>query len=178
MAYKTFTSGAVLYAAEINSNLMNQTVMVFADAAARTAALTAPTEGMVTYLNDVNTFSVYDGASWLAFAGANTSFPNQNVITSGGFARPTPFAMAMATATITGNGTINFPANRFSQSPLVIATGVSSTTTRTSVTTGTITLSAGVYSVPVYVWTGAVASSTACVVHLQGIQMTSAASAG
>jgi hypothetical protein len=86
--------------------------------------------------------------------------------------------MAMASATITGNGTINLPANRFTVTPLVIATGVSSTTTRTSVTTGTITLSGGVYSVPVYVWSGNSASSTACVVHLQGIQMTSAASAG
>jgi hypothetical protein len=178
MAIKTFASGAVLYAADVNSYLMNQSVMVFADAAARNSAITSPTEGMVTYLSDVNNFNVYDGASWIAFAGANTSYPNQTAITSGGYTRPTPFAMAMATATITGSGTINLPANRFTQTPLILATGVSSTTTRTSVTTGTITLAAGVYSVPVYVWSGAVASTVACVVHLQGIQMTSAASAG
>lgn len=178
MAIKTFASGAVLYAADVNNYLMNQSVMVFADAATRNTAIPSPTEGMVTYLSDVNNFNVYDGASWLAFAGANTSYPNQSAITSGGFARPVPFAMAMATAVITGNGTINLPANRFTQSPLIIATGVSSTSTRTSVTTGAVTLSAGVYSVAVYVWTGATASTTACTVHLQGIQMTSAASAG
>jgi len=178
MAYKTFVSGAVLYAADINTNLMNQAVMVFASAAARNTALTAPTEGMVVYLSDVNNFEVYDGASWLAFAGANTSYPNQSSITSGGYTRPVPFAMAVATGSITGNGTINFPANRFSATPLVIATGSSSTTTRTSVTTGTITLASGIYSVPVYVWSGAVASTTACTVTIQGIQMTSAASAG
>jgi len=178
MAKKTFVSGELLYASDVNTYLMNQAVMVFADAATRTAAITSPSEGMVTYLSDVNNFNVYDGASWLAFAGASTSFPNQNVITSGGYARPTPFAMAVASASITGNGTINLPANRFSVTPSILATIISGTSTRTSVTVGTITLSAGVYSIPVYVWTGATAATAAATVHIQGIQMTSASATG
>jgi hypothetical protein len=178
MAKKTFVSGEVLYAADVNNYLMNQTVMVFASDAARGSAITSPTEGMVTYSSDVNNFSVYDGSSWLNFAGANTSYPNQSAITSGGYTRPVPFAMAVASASITGNGTINFPANRFSVTPTVLATVISGTSTRTSVTVGTITLSAGVYSIPVFVWTGASAATVAATVHIQGIQMTSASATG
>jgi hypothetical protein len=42
---------------------MKQTVMVFASAAARDAAITAA-EGMVVYLQDTNLLYVYDGAAW------------------------------------------------------------------------------------------------------------------
>lgn len=55
----------ILTAQDVNTYLMNQSVMTFANAAARTAALTAPTEGMVTYLQDVDELEVYNGASWL-----------------------------------------------------------------------------------------------------------------
>jgi hypothetical protein len=62
VAYKVFTNGSVLNASEINDNLMNQSVMVFSNAAARTAAITSPVEGMVTYTEDNNVISIYDGA--------------------------------------------------------------------------------------------------------------------
>lgn len=39
-------------------------VMVFANAAARTAAIPTPAEGMATYLNDQNILSLYDGSAW------------------------------------------------------------------------------------------------------------------
>ena len=42
---------------------MDQTVMVFADASARTAALT-PTAGMVTYLVDTGNLWFYTGSTW------------------------------------------------------------------------------------------------------------------
>ncbi len=62
MAYKTFANGYVLNASEVNTYLMNQSVMVFADATARDAALTSPTEGMLVWLQDSNKF-VYRGQS-------------------------------------------------------------------------------------------------------------------
>lgn len=62
MAYKTFVNGYTLNASELNTYLMNQSVMVFADTTARDAALTAPTEGMLVWLQDSNKF-VYRGAS-------------------------------------------------------------------------------------------------------------------
>ena len=67
MAYKVFTNGSVLNASEINLNLMNQMVMVFNNAAARSAALTSPTAGMLTYLIDTNTFQYFNGTSFVAF---------------------------------------------------------------------------------------------------------------
>jgi hypothetical protein len=67
--YRTFTTGDVLTAAQVQFNLQNQTIMYFANAAARDAALTAPivAEGMFAYLADTNTTVYYDGAAWQSF---------------------------------------------------------------------------------------------------------------
>lgn len=70
MAYKVFTNGSVLNASEINDNLMNQSVMVFSNSTARAAALTAPVEGMLTWLQDLNRYEYYSGSAWVAFGGA------------------------------------------------------------------------------------------------------------
>lgn len=61
---KTFTAGDVLTATQVNTYLMQQSVMVFATAAARTAALPSPSEGMVTQLSDDNRIEAYDGSAW------------------------------------------------------------------------------------------------------------------
>jgi hypothetical protein len=65
VAYKVFTNGSVLPASDINTNLMNQSVMVFADSATRAAALTAPLEGMLTWLEDLNRYENYNGTAWV-----------------------------------------------------------------------------------------------------------------
>jgi hypothetical protein len=65
--YKLFATGDVLTAAEVNTYLMQQAVMVFDDAAARTTALSGVVaEGMLSYLKDTNAVEVYDGANWVA----------------------------------------------------------------------------------------------------------------
>jgi hypothetical protein len=69
VAYKVFTNGSVLNASEINDNLMNQSVMVFSNATARSAALTAPVEGMLTWLEDLNKYQNYDGSAWVDLGG-------------------------------------------------------------------------------------------------------------
>lgn len=61
---RTFIAGEVLTAAQVNDYLMDQAVMRFSGSAARAASITAPTEGMVTYLDDVNRLYIYDGAAW------------------------------------------------------------------------------------------------------------------
>jgi hypothetical protein len=66
VAYKVFTNGSVLQASEINDNLMRQSVMVFSNAAARTAAITSPIEGMLTWLEDVNRYEFYNGTAWVS----------------------------------------------------------------------------------------------------------------
>ena len=65
--YKLFNTGDVLTAAQVNTYLMEQTVMVFADAAARTTALTGVvSEGMLSYLKDTNAVEVYNGSAWVS----------------------------------------------------------------------------------------------------------------
>jgi hypothetical protein len=70
VAYKVFSNGSVLNASEINDNLMNQSVMVFSNSAARTAAITSPLEGMLTWLEDVNRYEVYT-TSWVQLINPN-----------------------------------------------------------------------------------------------------------
>jgi hypothetical protein len=61
-----FNTGDVLTAAQVNTYLNEQTVMVFANAAARTSALTSVlAEGMMSYLQDTNSVEVYNGSSWV-----------------------------------------------------------------------------------------------------------------
>lgn len=65
--YKLFNSGDVLTAAQVNTYLMQQTVMVFANSSARTTALSGVlAEGMLSYLLDTNAVEKYDGSSWSA----------------------------------------------------------------------------------------------------------------
>jgi hypothetical protein len=44
---------------------MNQSIIVFSNEAARTAAITSPIEGMVTYLEDTGVYESYDGSAWV-----------------------------------------------------------------------------------------------------------------
>ena len=83
---QVFTAGEVLTAADVNGYLMDQTVMVFADAAARTAAIAAPTEGMVTYLSDTNALEYYDGSAFVSVSnpGDITAVTAGTALTGGG----------------------------------------------------------------------------------------------
>ena len=65
--YKLFATGDVLTAAQVNTYLMQQSVMVFASSAARTSAISGIlAEGMVTYLQDTNSLEYYNGSSFVA----------------------------------------------------------------------------------------------------------------
>ena len=66
---KVFTAGEVLTAANVNGYLMDQAVMVFADEAARTSAISDPSAGMLTFLVDVAQVQVYDGTEFVQIAG-------------------------------------------------------------------------------------------------------------
>lgn len=69
LGFKTFNTGDVLSAADVNGYLM-QGVLVFADAAARTAAITSPQEGQVSFLKDTNSTEYYSGSAWVAIGGS------------------------------------------------------------------------------------------------------------
>jgi len=65
LGFKTFTTGEVLTAANVNGYLM-QGILVFASAAARDAAITSPQEGQACYLKDTNEVLTYSGSAWVA----------------------------------------------------------------------------------------------------------------
>lgn len=63
--YRLFNTGDVLTAAQVNTYLQQQVIMVFADSTARTTALSGVlAEGMFSYLTGTNAFQYYDGAAW------------------------------------------------------------------------------------------------------------------
>jgi hypothetical protein len=65
MPRKVFTAGEVLAAADVNSFLMDQTVMTFAGTAARGSAIGTAVEGMVTYLNDSDALQIHNGTAFV-----------------------------------------------------------------------------------------------------------------
>jgi hypothetical protein len=73
MPRKVFTAGEVLAAADVNSFLMDQTVMVFAGTAARGSAIGTATEGMYTHLNDTDALQYWNGSAWVSAIPASTS---------------------------------------------------------------------------------------------------------
>ena len=66
LGFKTFNTGEVLTAADVNGYLM-QNVWVFANATARNTAVTAPVEGNACYLSDTNDFQIYSGTAWVSY---------------------------------------------------------------------------------------------------------------
>ena len=64
--FKLFADGNVLLASEVNEYMMQQQIMVFADAAARDAAILSPSEGMFAFLKDVDKLTVFK-TSWGEF---------------------------------------------------------------------------------------------------------------
>lgn len=62
--FRVWTAGEVVSASNVNNYLQEQTIMVFAGTAARSSAITSPSEGMLTYLSDSKTIEFYDGSTW------------------------------------------------------------------------------------------------------------------
>ena len=65
LGFKTFTTGEVLTAADVNGYLM-QGVLVFATEAARNSAITSPQEGQFAFTKDNNSLWYYSGSAWVA----------------------------------------------------------------------------------------------------------------
>jgi hypothetical protein len=100
LGYIEFATGDILTAAAANGYLASQTVMVFANAAARTAAITSPQEGMFSYLKDTNATEYYSGSAWVALGGGGSSGKVAQVLST---TKTDTFTLASSTFTdITG----------------------------------------------------------------------------
>jgi hypothetical protein len=61
---------------------MNQSVIVFADAAARGTAIPSPVEGMLTYLQDTNAYESWNGSAFVNINDNTDAIPKSTVTTS------------------------------------------------------------------------------------------------
>jgi hypothetical protein len=122
---KLFTSGSVLTADQVNTFLMDQSIMRFTSTTTRDAAFGGAgepvlAEGMFAYTTDTNTLWLYNGSLWVNLLGSDIgeqALSNRNVIING--------AMQVAqrgtsTASITGDG--YFTADRWTQQTLTLGT--------------------------------------------------------
>ena len=117
--YKVFASGDVLSASDVNTYFMQQTVMVFANASARTTALsTVLAEGMVSYLQDTNSLEVYDGSAWVGATGDITGLTAGTGVSITSATGPVP-TVAIDTAVVPRLGV----ANTFTVGPQTLNTG-------------------------------------------------------
>lgn len=83
--FKDFVDGDILTAAQVDTYLMQQAVMVFDNSTARTTALSGViAEGMVTYLKDTNAVEKYDGSSWSAIGVGDIEAVNAGTGLTGG----------------------------------------------------------------------------------------------
>jgi len=97
--FKTFATGDVLTASDVNGYLM-QGIWVFASTAARDAAVTAPAEGNFAFTKDTNSLWYYDGAAWVA-SGATGDIEGVTAgigISGGGTSGTVTVTNSMATA--------------------------------------------------------------------------------
>jgi hypothetical protein len=138
--YKLFATGDVLTAAQVNTFLMQQTTMVFADSAARTTALSGVvSEGMLTYLLDTNSLEYYDGAAFqpVSNPGDITGVTAGTGLTGGGTSGSVTLAIDSTVATLTGSQTLT---NKTLTSPVIttpkIAIGYTAKTAAYTVASG------------------------------------------
>jgi len=67
--FKTFSTGEVLTAADVNNYLMEQSISVFADTSARNSGITSPENGQACFLLDTQTLQFYFSSAWNNFVG-------------------------------------------------------------------------------------------------------------
>ena len=85
MPRKEFVAFNRLDASDVNTFLMDQSVMTFASAAARGSAIATPVEGMYTHLEDTDRLEFWNGSAWRSPFGmtllANQAYSSANSIT-------------------------------------------------------------------------------------------------
>ena len=147
--WKSFSAGAVLTAStDVQKHLMDQAVCVFADASARSTAISSPAEGQVSYLKDTNKIYAYTGGSWDEVGGIAWSGSTANGLATFGSSSS---VVAEANATFDGTtlaltaaaGGIKFDNNSSDANTLDVYEEGLWTAGLTETTSGSITVNTG-----------------------------------
>jgi hypothetical protein len=140
--FKTFVTGEVLTAGDVNGYLM-QGINVFATTAARDAAITAPAEGQFAFTKDTNALWYYDGAAWVA-SGATGDIEGVSVtspITGGGTSGTVTIGFDAKAA-----NTLTFNAQTGTTYTLVAADASNKLVTTSNASAVTVTIPPSVFS--------------------------------
>lgn len=68
---KVWAPDDVLAAEDLMDYLMDQSVMIYPNAATRSGEILAPVEGMLTYRQDGNVFEFWNGSAWVQIGAGN-----------------------------------------------------------------------------------------------------------
>ena len=168
--YKLFATGDVLTAAQVNTYLMQQTVMVFASSVARTSALSGVlAEGMVSYLQDTNTLEVYDGAAWIGATGDITALTAGTGISITNPTGPVP-TVAIDTAVTANLTTAQTLTNKTLTSPVLTTPSISNINAKGDILVGTADNTLGIITAGSNGETLVADSSTSTGLRYQGSQ--------
>lgn len=136
MSYKTWVSGEVLTASDLNTYLMQQSVPNFATTAERDAAITSPAEGQFCYVADQDAFFVYNG-SWIGYDNTWKSWtPTWANVTKGTGATETYAYMRLGKLVI-AHGSLTLGTSGAVSGSVTVTMPVASATTAISTTAGT-----------------------------------------
>lgn len=106
MPYKEFANGSPLPASDIDTYLMDQAVMTFANSTARSTAIPSPKEGMLTYLEDTNQLSLWTGSAWVV---QNPMTSTGDLIVGGTGGAPTRLAIGSnGSIPLVSSGTLGY----------------------------------------------------------------------
>jgi hypothetical protein len=142
---KKFVDTEVLYAADVNGYLMEQSIMRFATTTARDNAFGGATElllaeGMTCYIDNLNVLQIYTGSEWVSVVTTNSTAWGKvlevGATAATAFAAATPLAVLSGAAPITAGRQYRVEAKIAVQVTGTAATGNTMYVTANSVTKG------------------------------------------